>query len=663
MKLLTRLKNIPPPLVIYDGYQSAINALVDGISPDPDLNFQEFCDTHCIIPKSTGAAHHGKYNSSYTPHVRDVMRHLDVSSPTRRVVVMAASQVWKTQLSLNWLCYIVAQHPSNILMLQPTGTLHKRIINRINKVIAATPRIKDLFVSPNSKTEINNASIKNFQGGGLFLGSSGSASNLSELPAKYAICDEVSRYIDNVGDEGNIIKLVEGRQTTFRDAKSYYFSSPTVKDECKISELYYQGTQRVALAECVHCQYQQELIFENLKIDEKGEAFYPCSSCGGLHYEHDKPLMFKNGLWSDPKSNDGETESFHLSSMFQPYGGFPWTALYNEWLNAKVLIDTKADYTLMQVFYNTRLARPWHQAADTLSSQALIDRSEDYPLGIVPNEATFVTASVDTQDNRFEVSIVGWSKNLESYVVDYHIIHGSPADSTTQSRLKEYLLRSIPHASGKSLKISCTFIDSGGHYTQDVYDFCRRNKAHHIYAIKGASSQGSSIIQKSTMVDINYNGRFAKKGLRLILISPNLAKDFIYSRLANKKGYGVIHFSRHLPVEFFEGVVAEYREMRMHRGRKTFTWVKKDPKAANEPLDLCVYNLAAAYYLQLDRLSDHEFERARLKMGLDEVVDAEVIDEKVEEIEEIEVEEILPKPKVRKTPRVRRGGFMGSLGF
>lgn len=408
MKFLTRLKKLEAPEHNDNEQRTVFRALSKGLEPDPDLTFQEFCDTHCYIPRSTGAANPGKYSSNWTPHVREVMRCLDVENPTRRVVLKVASQMFKTQLALNWLSYIVALHPSNILLLQPSGQLHKRIVNRINKVIKATPIIKHLFSNPNSKTDPNNQSIKNFQNGALFLGSAGSASNLSELPAKYAICDEVSRYPIDVQGEGSVIKLVEGRQTTFSDAKSYYFSSPTIKGECQISELYDKGTRREGLFECIHCNHSQPLVFEQLKIDEQGQCYYPCSECGGLHYEADKSEMFKNGLWSEPQPNDGQTESFTLSTMFAPYGSYSWNSMYTEYLIAKQKLESTGNNGDLKTFFNIRLAREWTDETSTTTAEKLQERAEDYPLRIVPQQCTFLTASVDTQGNRFEVSVYGW---------------------------------------------------------------------------------------------------------------------------------------------------------------------------------------------------------------------------------------------------------------
>ncbi len=643
MKLITRLKYFDIPEFEDDAYKSAIRSLSKGLLPDPNLNFREFSDTHCYIPRSTGAANPGRYSSDWTPHVKVIMDCLDVAHPCRRVVLKVSSQMFKTQLALNWLTYIIALHPSNIILLQPTSTLHKRVVNRINKVIKATPIVKDLFSNPNSKTDPNNQSIKNFQNGALFIGSAGSASNLAELPARYAICDEVSRYPQDVQGEGNVIKLVEGRQTTYPDAKSYYFSSPTTKGECQITELYERGTKREGLFECVHCGHAQPLIFEELKTDEQGKCYYPCKECGGIHYEADKPEMFKNGLFTEAKLSDGETESFTLSTMFAPYGSFSWNKLYLEYLEAKDKMESQGDNTLMKSFYNIRLAREWTEETNLTTAEKLQERADDYPLQIVPHQCTFLTAAVDTQINRFEVAVYAWKDGIEGWIVDYQVIHGSPDEDDTKQKLLDYLTKDFEHACGRKLKLSHTYIDSGGSHTTDVYDFCRRNKKHKIYPIKGSSTPTAPIIpNKPKTMQYTYRGRPDSQGVKLFVLGTHEAKNFIFSRISKNSGYGVIHFSKELPVEFFKGIISEYLTKKTHRGQQVTAWVKKNG-IANEPLDLLVYNLCAAFYLRFDQVNEAYFNSYRKKLKLDDLVEvaekpAKKSKNKVEDAEIIESE-------------------------
>ena len=121
---------------------AALIAFLRGLQPDPALSVQAWSDKYMIIPASTGSNESGPYRTSRTPHAREVMRCLSDDHPAKRVVVMGASQMLKTQVGLNWLMSTIHQSPSNFLWLVPTGKLHKRAASRIDKTIAAIPQIE-----------------------------------------------------------------------------------------------------------------------------------------------------------------------------------------------------------------------------------------------------------------------------------------------------------------------------------------------------------------------------------------------------------------------------------------------------------------------------------------------------------------------------------------
>ena len=59
-------------------------------------------------------------------------------------------------------------------------------------------------------------------------------------------------------------------------------------------------------------------------------------------------------------------------------------------------------------------------------------------------------------------------------------------------------------------------------------------------------------------------------------------------------GPGAVHFSSSLDVAFYQQLTAESPERVMHGGRTAMVWRKSDRDAANEALDLFVYNLGCA---------------------------------------------------------------------
>ena len=170
------------------------------------------------------------------------------------------------------------------------------------------------------------------------------------------------------------------------------------------------------------------------------------------------------------------------------------------------------------------------------------------------------------------------------------------------------------------LKIDCTFIDSGGLNTQDVYNFARNNRDKNIFAIKGSNNPFHLIIAgKPTKVNFNRNGVYIKKAVDLWNIGTVSAKDHLYARWKRSSGPGAIHFSNQLPAEYYKQLVAEYRVTRYHRGRKTHGWDKKKGDR-NEALDLMVYNLAAAHKLELHTKPVEYWQDKRRDLKLGEIV-------------------------------------------
>lgn len=605
-----------------DGFRAVMAALGRGFEPDPDLPFDQWADEHMVIPADSGANEYGKYRSSRTPHARQVMRALSPGHKCKRVVVMGASQMLKTQVALNMLGATIHQGPSNFLWIVPTGTLVKRASIRIDKTVRAVPVLAERVAGKRSRDAANNLTTKEFPGGTLHILTAGAAANLSEVSARYIVYDEIDRSDGNVNNEGAPGALAEARQTTFeQNRKIYYPSSPTIEGESPIATLFATGTQKEALAECIHCGHAQPLVFERLMKSEDGQqALYPCIECGGVHFESDKTRMFQNGLWSEGVPGDGETESFTISQMFLPYGWLPWIALLRLYEKAKRQLE-QGDENEMIVFYNTRLARCWARQKEQAKYDELMRRAEDYRLGTVPADALVLTAAIDTQNDRLEFKVMGWGVGMECWVVDYQVILGSPADLQTWQKADELLRGRYRHAHGQMMVIAGAFIDSGGTATQEVYNFTASRQRRNIYAIKGASRPNRPIISsKPTLVSVNNRGAIEKNGAKLWFIGTDTAKDYLASRWKKSSGPGAMHFSTDLQEDYFKQLTAEYRTTVYKRGRPVSVWEKKQADR-NEAGDLAVYNLACAQFLGLHKRNEHQWSilRERVKPATDDL--------------------------------------------
>jgi phage terminase large subunit GpA-like protein len=529
---------------------------------------------------------------------------------------MVASQLMKTQIALNWIGGLIHMAPSNILTLLPSLGLAKRVSSRISKTIKATPVLRERVAASRSRDARNTMDTKEFEGGSLYVTTAGSAANLAELSARYIYGDEIDRWEVDVGEEGDPIELAETRGSTFgRNAKFYFSSSPTIKGASRISDLFESSDQRYYFVPCPTCGFMQTLEWERLHYSADFTlAHYQCAGpeCDVLIEEHQKGEMLARGEWRATAVGDGETAGFNLNALYSPLGWMDWRSLAKQFEKAKKA-QAKGDLEPMQVFYNTRLAKVWDSAqeqtkADTLRQRA---RLEDFGLGSMPAAVLMITGAVDVQANRLEFMAMGWGVGMERWIVDYQIVSGDPADERTWAALDELLKTRYRHPSGVGLGILATAVDSGGHHTDEVYQFCRVRRWRNVFAIKGASKPGRPVIaQRPSMVDVTWKGQTERNGAELWFVGTDTAKDWIYNRYPFESGPGALHFANDLPDDFFDQCVAERKVARYVRGHKRIEWVKGKAER-NEALDLMVYCLAMAHYLGLNRYKEHDWERVR----------------------------------------------------
>lgn len=586
------------------GGEDYLRGVFDGLMPDPDMWINEWADEFMRIPRGNGAEP-GKYHTARTPYAKRPMQCLSPAHPCRRVVARVASQLLKTQIGINWLAASIHQAPANMLVLLPTGGVAKRVSSRISKTIEEVPVVRELVAPPRSRDSRNTMDTKEFAGGTMFITTAGSAANLAETPARYVYGDEVDRWDTSVDKEGDPVDLAEARTSTFgRNAKIYFSASPTIEGESRIDQLFNAGTQEHYYVPCPHCGYKQTLIFERLVPSEDYTvAHYTCVSCGVLFEETHKTKMLADGEWIPHATGDGETISFTLSALYAPLGWTSWPALCRQHQKAKELLE-RGNNEPMQVFYNTRLGICWNNSQERTSSDDLRERAEDYRLRTVPEGAVIITAAVDVQHNRLELQIDGWGLGMENWGLDYQVIYGDPASSEPWDILDGILLSPLLHARGHSVPIMAAAIDSGGHHTHEVYQFCRTRKRRRVMAVKGSSRPGRDVIAaRPSKMDVKWQGEIDKKGVDLWFVGTDTAKDWISNRWKLKAGAGARHFSNDLPAEYFDQLVAERKQVRYVRGFKRSEWVKGKGDR-NEAFDLTVYNLAMAHFLGLHRFSE-----------------------------------------------------------
>jgi phage terminase large subunit GpA-like protein len=576
-------------MVLANAERDLVPSFRAGLRPDPILTVSEWADEHRMLSQRA-SAEPGKWRTERTPFLREIMDCLSTTSPIQRVVFMAGAQVGKTECGNNWLGYIIDATPGPSLCVMPTVDIAKRFSKqRLNPLIEECPRLRQRVRPPRERDSGNSLFSKEFPGGILMIGGANSGAGLRSMPIKNLFCDEVDAYPVDLDGEGDPVSLAERRTTTFSRRKVFLCSTPTIKDFSRIEAEYLASDQRRYFVPCPDCGHMQWLQFGNIRWqdDDPKTAAYCCESCGVLIPERHKTDMLAAGEWRATAPSDGLTAGFHLSSLYSPLGWKSWADIVGEFLKAK------ADAPMLKTWVNTVLGETFEDNyANKVGASALMERVELYEPRVVPDGGLAVTVGVDVQDNRLAVSVWAWGREEEGWLVDHQEIYGDPSRPELWRQLDEIILEPFPHASGGTLPADVVCIDSGGHFTAEVYQYARERRSKGVIPIKGAATRNKPVIGKPSKVDVNARGRVLKDGVELFLVGTDTVKVTLFGRLKhNEPGPGYLHFHTGCNEEYFAQLTSEKQQIRFVRGFAIREFVKK-PSERNEALDTLVYAYA-----------------------------------------------------------------------
>ena len=390
-----------------------------GFKPDPDLSISEWADANRIL-SNVSSSEPGRWKTSRTPYLAEIMDCLSPHNPCERVVLMKGAQVGGTECGNNWMGFCICHAPGPMLIVNPTTETAKRNSKmRIDPAIESCPVLKEKIKSPRTRDSGNTVLMKEFPGGILILTGANSAVGLRSMPVRYLFLDEVDGFPDEAGTEGDPVDLAVQRTATFNNKKIFMVSTPTIKDASRIEQAFLEGDQRFYHVPCPDCGYMQVLRWANLKFDPKNltEACYECEKCKALWHDWQKDQILSHGKWIATHPENKSVVSFHLSSLYSPHGWTSWTAIAQEFL------DSKDDPSRLQVWTNTKLAESWEDmAGEQVDPTNLMVRRERWGTSL-PAGVVILTCGVDVQDNRLELEIVGWGRDRKSTRLNSSHIH------------------------------------------------------------------------------------------------------------------------------------------------------------------------------------------------------------------------------------------------
>ena len=530
---------------------------------------------------SEASAEPGVWRTSRAPYQRGIMDAV-TDETVKEVWIQKSAQVGWTEILNNVIGYHVHQDPAPMLLVQPTLEMAESWSkDRFAPMVRDTPALAERIADPKARDSGNTLLHKKFTGGHLTVAGANSPSGLASRPIRIVLFDEVDRYPSSAGTEGDPISLGRKRTATFWSRKVLAGSTPTIKGSSRIEAGFESGDQRFYYVPCPHCGEFQRLVWAQVKWPEGQPelAEYVCVACGAILTEADKAEMLQAGEWRGSKPFSG-IASFHISELYSPWS--TWAEMAVAFIQAKRFPET------LQTWINTALGETYEERGEQVETVGLAQRREPYTAQSIPQQVLMLTAGVDVQDDRLEVTIVGFGKDEETWIVEHGVLRGDPGSDSLWHDLDGYMARKRETEDGRPLLIEAQAIDSGGHFTQQVYAYCAKRKARRVWAIKGAGGFGRLIWPKSA-------GRAGKTSAQVFIVGVDTAKDVLYGRMkrVHQPGAGYIHFPVSVDEVYFDQLTAETLIYRMVQGRRVRSYKPRSSGSRTEALDCLVYAYAA----------------------------------------------------------------------
>lgn len=582
----------------------AMRKALSGMTPPDDLTVSQWAEAKRRL-SAESAAEPGPWRTERTPYLREPMDAF-TDPKVRHIVMVAASQVGKSEFLNNCIGYIIDEDPGSILFIHPTTIDAQEYSKlRIAPMLRDSPALRQKIAAPKSRDSHNTILQKAYPGGILTMCGSTEAHALASKPIRYVFGDERDRWATSAGNEGDPWDLAMARQTTFYNAKAVEVSTTTIKNASAIEAAYYTGTMERWNSKCPHCgEYHEirwsdirfeydEIIVSHKKTYKVKKVYYTCPGCGCISTEAEMKRAPAKWIAENPEAYGQGTRSFWLNAFVSQWAS--WESIVLKYLNA--LGSTKK----MQVVFNTCFGEPWEDRGDIEDEDSLLARREDYgkdkngePVELPPG-VLVLTAGVDTQDDRMEYEIVGHGFFGETWGIEKGIVMGRPDDDATWNKLDEVVFdRVMRFENGVGLRVSMSFVDEGGHFTQSVRAQCNARISKKVFCIKGMPGQDKPYISPPKKQKIFVN-QIAVGTCWQYQLGVDSGKEIIMDNLrVQTPGQKYCHFPKRddYGSAYFAGLLSETKVYDPNK-KQPWSWKKIPGHERNEPLDCRNYALAA----------------------------------------------------------------------
>lgn len=563
--------------------ESTFRAAISKVAPPENQTVREWADKYRYIPDGS-SPEPGKFKSSRTPYMIEIME--DISNPrVRQLVLMFSAQMAKTELELNTVGYFAHKEPCAMMYMMPTLSGAEKISKtRLQPMVDCSPALRKVFGK--NRQRVSNSTIleKHFAGGFVNLCGANSPSSLSSSPMRVLLADEVDRFPTSAGGEGDPLSIAITRTKNFWNKKIIMVSTPTDSQTSRIEAQFKLSDQKFREVPCPSCGHYHELKWANFKYDKNDlekDPWMVCPKCDFEIGEEHKYDMDVKGRWTAANPDaPPRISGYRINQFYSQFAS--WVDIRDEWLDAQGVPEK------LQTFTNLVLGEVWQHEEVLTDAEVIKARREHY--SECPDPVLTVVAGVDVQDDALHYEIVGVGEDMQTWGLQYDVLRGNPAEPELWERLDERMQQTFEKENGVIMNVMKVCIDSAGHHTQEVYNFCKKHGVHSKYSpIVGRRGQGKPIINNPKVM--KKHGR-----IELYTVGTDTVKEtFLLHRLKmSKPGYGYCHYpvDRGYKDSYYQELTNVVTEIRKERGVATRWFVDKPGKRV-EAVDCRVYAMAA----------------------------------------------------------------------
>lgn len=566
------------------------------------------------------------------PFFTEIVECFDVRSPVREVNLLKGVQVGYTTLLESIMFYLIG-----FIKTQPGMyiTADKELANlRMEMNILPMLNESDMMglirssdVGNSRKTGKTKDYLQWDGGGFLVYNGAQNAAKMRQTSVPYMFKDELDGWPRAVGQDGDSDTLTDARLSAYWGQRKILRGSTPLLEPSMISDAHDKGDKRQYLVLCKSCSFPQPLRMEAINkengivggfhwdledgILQLDSVRYACVNCGHEHYEIDKERLFAadHGAHWKPTATPKEPgiRSYHLPAFYSPFGFRPWSKCVSDYLDAfdpeTKTIKSIAKY---QEFYNNTLGKAFKTLGMKIRFTSVsAHRRAVYRLGQIPNKYAlkfshtpilFLTCQVDVHKQNLAVSVMGWTQEMCSYVIDYwrfEVPEGeddcSEIDSPVWGRLRKLIEETTYTADdGRRYRILITGVD-GRYSNSTVNNFCS-DYASGVYTILGSDRPGKNQRVKE------FNEFTAQDGTKGYTVTVDHYKERLAPVLRRTwteemGAQPAYHFNAPVDItdkQLKELTVESRKEKTDDKGNVSYFW-DRPGNARNELWDLLVY--------------------------------------------------------------------------